>query len=187
MKHGKTLLVFSLLWLGLALFPSLGAAQTRYLKYNIVGYQENRGGDILSSYAAWIYPKKNRIVIPVNTAVTQGRWKYGFMLTKNVDKRRILFKYNLGRMRIPVQDYINMITSPTQVSLKHFSKRDMQGIRKAKPFLGMTKEGVLTALGYPATHRTPSLEATTWYYWKNRFATMGLVFDANGKMIEMIR
>jgi len=46
----------------------------------------------------------------------------------------------------------------------------------------MTKNGVRAALGYPATHRTPSLENQTWIYWKNRFQNYYVRFDKNGKV-----
>jgi outer membrane protein assembly factor BamE (lipoprotein component of BamABCDE complex) len=48
--------------------------------------------------------------------------------------------------------------------------------------IGMTKNGVRAALGYPATHRTPSLENQTWIYWTNRFQNYYVRFDKNGKV-----
>jgi hypothetical protein len=49
----------------------------------------------------------------------------------------------------------------------------------------MTKEGILTALGYPAAHRTSSLDAGTWIYWTNRFGTLSVDFDAKGKVTKV--
>ncbi len=73
-----------------------------------------------------------------------------------------------------------MITSETPVSLEQFSELDRKGIKAGTVYTGMTKNGVLTALGYPARHRTPSLENSTWVYWRNRFMTMSVNFDADG-------
>ena len=44
---------------------------------------------------------------------------------------------------------------------------------------GMTKHDVLLALGYPPAHRTPSLDASAWTYWQNRFVTMVVHFDGD--------
>ncbi|MCG8667981.1 MAG: hypothetical protein MI867_01085 [Pseudomonadales bacterium] len=65
------------------------------------------------------------------------------------------------------------------------SKIDRQGIEKGKALKGMTKEGVIFALGYPARHVTPSTEADTWKYWKGRFDTMNIYFE-NGKVSQIV-
>jgi hypothetical protein len=44
---------------------------------------------------------------------------------------------------------------------------------------GMTKEEVLTSLGYPPAHRTPSLEAPQWHYWQNRWHQFVVYFDGD--------
>jgi hypothetical protein len=44
---------------------------------------------------------------------------------------------------------------------------------------GMTKHDVLLALGYPPAHRTPSLDASSWTYWQNRWVTMVIHFDGD--------
>ena len=44
---------------------------------------------------------------------------------------------------------------------------------------GMTKDEVLMALGYPPVHRTPSLSASMWTYWANRWATFEVYFDGD--------
>ena len=48
----------------------------------------------------------------------------------------------------------------------------------------MTKNGVRIALGYPAAHRTPSLENNSWIYWHNRFGTKVIEFDRKGNDAE---
>jgi hypothetical protein len=50
-----------------------------------------------------------------------------------------------------------------------------QGI--AQP--GMTREEVIMALGYPPANRTPSLDASEWHYWKNRWDEYTVVFEGD--------
>jgi outer membrane protein assembly factor BamE (lipoprotein component of BamABCDE complex) len=68
-----------------------------------------------------------------------------------------------------------------------FSELDRKGIAEGKAYVGMTKPGVMTALGYPATHRTPSPDANTWVYWRNRFGTMTVQFDDRGIVTSVER
>ena len=75
--------------------------------------------------------------------------------------------------------------SPTPISLNGLSQIDLQGIQEGKAHIGMTKEGIRIALGYPARHRTPSLEENTWIYWLNRFRTTAVDFDDTGKVITI--
>jgi hypothetical protein len=44
---------------------------------------------------------------------------------------------------------------------------------------GMTRQQVLTSLGYPPPHRTPSLDAPSWTYWENRWVTFIVHFDGD--------
>ena len=50
---------------------------------------------------------------------------------------------------------------------------------------GMTKEHVLTAIGYPPAHRTPSLEQMDWHYWENRWHQFVVFFD--GQKVDRVQ
>jgi len=71
-------------------------------------------------------------------------------------------------------------------NVKGLSKIDRKGIKVGRVSKGMTKKGVEYAIGYPPEHRTPSPDLDTWTYWKNRYATMSVTFDAKGK-VESIK
>ncbi|EPJ1135066.1 hypothetical protein ACTEUO_004649, partial [Vibrio vulnificus] len=60
---------------------------------------------------------------------------------------------------------------------------DRQGISSGKAQIGMTKAAVIQAMGYPPVFRTPKPMATqTWVYWTNRWNTMTVTFDTDGKV-----
>lgn len=63
---------------------------------------------------------------------------------------------------------------------------DRRGIREGRVVPGMTKEGVVFAIGYPPPHVTPSLDSPRWKYWKSRFDTMDVVFDDAGVVTEIV-
>ena len=85
-------------------------------------------------------------------------------------------EYNEGRMQMSIDQYLKYIVSPSPVSLEAFSEIDRKGIADGKAYMGMSKDGVRIALGYPARHRTPSLDSSTWVYWRNRFGTRAINF-----------
>lgn len=59
-----------------------------------------------------------------------------------------------------------------------------QGFKEGRILPGMTKEAVILAVGYPPEHATPSLDSTTWKYWRNRFATTNVHFQG-GKVAKL--
>jgi hypothetical protein len=62
---------------------------------------------------------------------------------------------------------------------------DRKGISNGKADKGMSKKGVQMALGYPASHRTPSLKDNVWTYWQDRYRTKVIVFNTKGKVVEI--
>lgn len=54
---------------------------------------------------------------------------------------------------------------------------DREGIAAGRVAPGMTKAGVIKAIGYPPPHATPNLESPQWRYWKNRFDTFIVHFE----------
>lgn len=154
-----------------------------YNKYNVHSFMDRK--DIKASYANWVEVSSGQTVFPPNTKFQVGKWKRGFVLTKVGSGEAIYYEYDAKRMGMSVDDYIKLITSPTPVKLSGLSKLDQQGVREGKALKGMSKEGVKTALGYPAAHTTPSLSDNQWTYWRNRFRTMVVNFDASGKVVSV--
>jgi hypothetical protein len=185
------IIVFSLVLL-LVVFSlpstSLAAGEIVYLKYNVHAFQKGSGYN--SSYANWTNPGPGHVLFPVNTAVrvsSFSRWRAGrgFFLTTVDDGKKISYEFHKKRMGMSIDEYVKLITSPKKVSLERFSKKDREGIRLGKARVGMTKEGVMMALGYPACHKTPSLEDGVYVYWQSRFKTLAVEFDSKGKVIRI--
>jgi hypothetical protein len=64
-------------------------------------------------------------------------------------------------------------------------KADQEGIRSGQPKVGMTRDGVLFALGRPPFHANPDLTSTTWRYWRNRFGQLVVNFGDDGKVASI--
>ncbi len=160
-----------------------------YNRFNIHYYKKSnaRTGNIerIASYANYIDPPNHRM-IPYNTPLTIRIYKRGFTIFLPEADEEILFEYNRTNMDgMTVREYLDLITSIKKVDYSHFSPLDQQGIAKGQPLPGMSRDGIMVALGYPARHRTPSLDEDTWVYWKDRFRIMKIQFS-EGKVSEII-
>jgi hypothetical protein len=67
-------------------------------------------------------------------------------------------------------------------AINKLSTLDKKGIQEGKALIGMSKQGVLYAIGYPPEHMTPSTSTSEWRYWKNRFSTFIVYFNSAGKV-----
>jgi outer membrane protein assembly factor BamE (lipoprotein component of BamABCDE complex) len=159
-----------------------------YLQNNIhYQAQPDRSGAMVNraSYANYTDPGAGHKIAPVNTAVTIGKWRNGFTITRQDTGELIYFEFkarNMGGMNI--EQYLQIITGPQQVALKGLGATDRKGIQEGQAKIGMTKKGVQIALGYPARHRTPSLEDNVWTYWRTRWVMRTVTFDAKGKVVQ---
>jgi hypothetical protein len=153
-----------------------------YLKNNIHVQEHENRHEYLASYANWTNPGKGHLVIPVNTQVAMGHFRSGFSIIIQSTQKSILFEVNEKNVGMGAEQYWHLITSPEPVKLDKLSEIDRKGIQEGKAYVGMTKEGIRIALGYPAPHKTPSLESNTWYFWTNRFKSIAIEFDGNGKV-----
>lgn len=66
------------------------------------------------------------------------------------------------------------------------SEIDQQGVREGKVLVGMSKQAVIYAIGYPPETETPDLNSdNSWKYWINRYTTFMVNFDQAGKVAQI--
>jgi hypothetical protein len=59
---------------------------------------------------------------------------------------------------------------------------DRRGIEAGVAKVGMSRMGVIYAIGYPPHKATPDLEGDVWRYWRNKLATFTVEFDDRGRV-----
>lgn len=148
-----------------------------YLRYNLHVFE--RDGRLLAFYSGWISPGPGHSIVPYNSRVNIREGGQG-MLIRLPDGRTVDFDWEQRRMNMTLEQYVGMIGSPTPVSYPELSKLDLSGVAKGVAYVGMSKQGVLVALGIPPSHKTPSLEGNVWLYWKNRHRKLAVEFDSYG-------
>lgn len=175
------IMVFGLLP-ALVSMPASAQETSRYTRFNI-HTQSKDGKTFKASYANYTNPGEGHVIIPAGSLIQLlDKSRKSFTFTCDNGAREVIFEFHRPRMGMSLDDYLDKITSLEPVSLDHLSTLDKKGITDGKAYPGMTRDGVMTALGYPATHRTPTLNATSWVYWTNRFGTIAVDFDASGKV-----
>jgi hypothetical protein len=65
-------------------------------------------------------------------------------------------------------------------SLQAMTEIDRKGIARGVALVGMSRQGVVLAMGYPPRHVNPSLDSNRYVYWIHRFNRIGIHFDESG-------
>jgi hypothetical protein len=160
-------------------------APPRFLMNNIHAQQQKE--ELRASYANWTNPGQRHVVIPVNTPVKVMTVRRDLTFITQDTNQTIYFEFDEGNMGMTNEQYITLITSTQPVNLDSLSAIDRKGISEGKAYTGMTKEGVRIALGYPAIHKTPSLNNNTWYYWTNRWKPFAIEFGKTGTVSKVAK
>ena len=87
----------------------------------------------------------------------------------------------------PVEDFVKQIftTKDRKALSSGISTSVLKKIKAGVVEKGFTKKEVELTYGPPSPHRTHNKEGKTWIYWKNRFATMRVIFK-NDKVESLI-
>ena len=111
-------------------------------------------------------------LLPICTPVTIERIR-GREIVFRADTNGMRYSYVLHRStRVPIEDHVQRYFGTQCPDISMMSPEDQAGIQNGQVYQGMTKQGVVMAIGYPPEHRTPTLEGDVWMYWatkSNRF------------------
>jgi hypothetical protein len=148
-----------------------------YTKYNL----HHRGGGIPAVNYQWgtITPLGTEVDIYVN-------WPGRIKLTDLQTGELMTLKYDSKYSHGTIKEFLkNLITTENfEKQTKDVPQKTLDYILTGTPIIGMSKEDVIKACGYPPKHRTPSLNCNTWVYWKWKIPTFTVIFDHNGKVIK---
>jgi outer membrane protein assembly factor BamE (lipoprotein component of BamABCDE complex) len=86
-----------------------------------------------------------------------------------------------GKEVLPMDQYLDRLFLPDdpRAKLRRVPAATVKLIEQGSIDVGMTRDQVLMALGYPPAHRTPSLESPQWRYWENRWHQFVVYFDGD--------
>jgi hypothetical protein len=82
------------------------------------------------------------------------------------------------------QRYI--VKDDPKAKLATYPAKVREAITAARVSPGMTKEQVIMAVGYPVSSENPNLDSKMWRYWLSSFAEFQVIWDANGRVKEIV-
>ena len=100
-------------------------------------------------------------------------------LTLRDGARSLTLDQYLDRVFPPDDPYARLPKLPPDGKQAAEVDKTRRMIEEGTVSVGMTRDQVLMALGYPPADRTPSLEAPTWRYWASRGDTFEIYFEGD--------
>ena len=126
-------------------------------------------------------------LIPVCTEVKLLQRTHESLKFQAIQSGRIYTYLQYGNVR---EDFLHNIskyfgTDCNKEQIKQLSDIDRKGIFEGKALLGMSRQGVIYAIGYPPVRKTPYLQTNRWWYWKRRVNRFYVEFDHNGTVTNI--
>jgi hypothetical protein len=87
-----------------------------------------------------------------------------------IDGRPMRLGHDYGRSEESLEKFVSKIVVKSNPAAKidRYPDKVRTAIRESKVLPGMTREQVIISVGYPPTHKTPSLDAPVWNLWASR-------------------
>lgn len=101
-----------------------------------------------------------------------------------IDGKPFVIAHEYGRKQESVEQFVRKIVVPTNPAQKiaTWPESVRNAVRAGTVVNGMTREQVIVSVGYPPTHRTPSLDAPVWNHWQSRAGRFEVYWGADGKV-----
>ena len=121
--------------------------------------------------------------MPINSQVTLVSLNETSMVLRLADGENVRIE-NVERFsRRSMSTIAHNLLATQPIPIDKFDNATANAIKNGALKIGMTKEQVIMARGYPPGHKTPTLDSDTWTYWSSRFVTQTLVFS-NGVLVR---
>lgn len=138
---------------------------------------------------SWIsdsnYAENGKRVIPAGTPVqVTGYGRYRVRILVNGEKQAIGNDYSRDLDNAEfARRYV--LTADPAAAIAGWPQKVRTAVEKAKVTPGMTREQVITSLGYPISSENPDLDSDLWRYWLGSFAEFQLHFDGKGRLKDI--
>lgn len=176
MKHSIRLVA------GLALAMTAGAAwaQDRYSGYLCCN---------LRTDGSWIsdinYHEAGKTLLPAGTPVNiTGYGRNRVRVEINGKRQAIGNDYSRDLSNQAFTERYVLRNNPAD-DMAGWSAKVQQAVRAAQVTPGMTRDQVITSLGWPVSSENPDLDATIWRYWLDSFSEFHIHFNAAGQVNDI--
>ncbi len=115
--------------------------------------------------------------LPVNTPVTFIRYTANSIYIRLPDDETICIYNVTAYSGENLNGIFKRTLSTSKIDLNEFTQEEQKAIKFGEVRIGMSKQAVLVAVGYPPKHKTVSLESNHWRYWRHRYGTFVVEFE----------
>jgi hypothetical protein len=101
-----------------------------------------------------------------------------------IDGQPFVIAHEYGRKQESVEQFVSklVVKASPRGKVASWPGPVRDAIAKGIVVNGMTRDQVLVSVGYPPTHRTPTLDATMWQHWQSRAGRFEVYWGADGKV-----
>lgn len=157
------------------LAPGIDAGQTYYTQFSL--FQEK------NVFRTTNY--RRGFLIPINTEVNLVSIDRKHIELRLVKTAQPLTIENVAKhTNEDTQQAFKKILGQRPVNLSRFTRDERRQILDGRVAVGMRKDAVIAAIGYPPQNSTPSLDSDEWMYWSSRFDRFSVRFKG-GRVAEI--
>ena len=114
---------------------------------------------------------------------------YGFnRASVEIDGKPMRIGHDYGRREESLQQFVQklVVKSDPKGRIAKYPEKVRAAVKEGKVVPGMTREQVIIAVGYPPTHRTPSLDSSVWNLWASRTGRYEVHFNGKGTVEKLV-
>lgn len=129
----------------------------------------------------------NSPMIPAGTPATVK--KYGrHRAHVDLDGKPMRLGHDYGRKEESLESWTAkmIVTEDPKARIAGFSQPVQDAIKVGQISLGMTREQVIIAVGYPLTNENPALDAPRWRMWVSESAEYHIMWNSDGTVKDIV-
>lgn len=128
-------------------------------------------------------------MIPAGSAIhTTAYFTSQNRIAVNIEGKAMRLGLDYGRRQQSLAEWARkvIVAGDPRLKIASWPPAVRDAIGAGKVALGMTREQLIVAVGYPPMHHTASLDAPQWKYWHTGFGVFLVVWDEAGRVKEVI-
>jgi hypothetical protein len=104
-----------------------------------------------------------------------------------VDGKPMRLGHDYGRDQESLDAWVNkiVVNEDPRPRIATYAPTVQEAIRQGKVMVGMTREQVIQAIGYPLTSENASLDGSVWRMWRSTHGEYHLTFAADGHLTSV--
>lgn len=126
--------------------------------------------------------------IPAGSKIKITSYGWNNRAYAQIDGREMRIGHDYGRNEEKLEQYVAklVVKKDPRAAIARYPEKIRTAIKNGTVIPGMTREQVIISVGYPPTHRTPSLDAPVWNLWASRAGRYEVHFNNKGVVEKIV-